>query len=208
MQSLSELTEQAKQVSKFTESKLSSLVDRSEPQVRAALANLRRGVGRKPGELPQLYGEFLEDMPETLYFKGNKPSDAEWAVYMAVTLYALHQQSKDIRKNNMNQIGEDYSLGAAASKLVADKDDRERIWRRFYVVASSEDMQEMNYHLRGLIQLLRDKDIPLDYPQLAKDLFWYQCSRESANNVRLKWGRDFYKKLNVENEEDNNNEKD
>lgn len=191
------------------EDKVSNPYRRSEPQIRAAHANLRRGVGRKPGELPQLYGEFLEDMPETLYSKGNEPSDAEWAVYMAVTLYALHQQSKDIRENNMNQ--KDVSLGAAASKLVVnkdDKDEKERIWKRFYVMASSEDMQEMSYHLRGLIQLLRDKDIPLDYPRLAEDLFWFQCSRESADNVRLKWGRDFYKKLNVENEEDNNNEKD
>lgn len=188
------------------EDKLSNLPRRSEPQIRAALANLRRGVGRKPGEMPQLYGEFLMDMPKTMYSKGNEPSHAEWAVYMAVTLYALHQQSKDVRENNMNR-GED-SLGAAASKLATDNDDRERIWRRFYVMAASEDMQEMSYRLRGLIQLLRDKDIPLDYPRLAEDLFWYQCSRESAESVRLKWGENFFNKYNGENEEENNNEKD
>lgn len=203
MQSLSE---QAKQVYDFTRDKLLSLTRRSQPETRAALANLRRGVGRKPGEMPQLYGEFLEDMPETMYSDGNEPSYAEWAVYMAVTLYALHQQSKDICENNMNR--EKISLGEAASKLAADKDDRERIWRRFYVVATSEDMQEMSYHLRGLIQLLRDKDIPLDYPRLAKDLFLYQSSRESADSVRLTWGQDFYKKRIDENEEENHYEKD
>lgn len=203
MQSLSE---QAEQVYCFTRNKLLSLTGRSQPEIRASLANLRRGVGRKPGELPQLYGEFLEGMPETMYSNGNEPSYAEWAVYMAVTLYALHQQSKDIHENNMNR--EKISLGEAASKLAADKDDRERIWRRFYVVAASEDMQEMSYHLRGMIQLLRDKDITLDYPRLAKDLFLYQCSRESADSVRLTWGQDFYKKYIGENEEENYNEKD
>ncbi len=200
MQSLSE------QVYSFTRDKLLSLAGRSKPETRAALANLRRGVGHKPGEVPQLYGEFLEDMPGEMYSEGNGPTYAEWAVYMAVTLYALHQQSKDIHENNMNQ--ENISLGEAAARLVADKDDRERIWKRFYVVATSDDMQEMSYHLRGMIQLLRDKDIPLDYPRLAKDLFLYQCSRESADHIRLTWGQDFYKKHISENEEENNNEKD
>lgn len=198
MQSLSE------QVYSFTKSKLLSITNRSKPEIRASLANLRRGVGRKPGEVPQLYGELLEDMPEDLYSKGNEPTYTEWAVYIALTLYALHQQSKDVHENNMNQ--ENISLGEAAARLEEDKDDRERIWKRFYVLAVSEDMQEMSYHLRGMIQMLRDKDIPLDYPRLSKDLFLYQCSRESAEHIRLSWGQDFYKKHISDTEEENNNE--
>ena len=33
---------------------------------RAALAQLRRGIGHVPGELPQLWGAFLSGMPEEL----------------------------------------------------------------------------------------------------------------------------------------------
>ena len=139
-----------------------------------------------------------------MYSAGSKPSYAEWAVYMALTLYAMHQQGKDVKTDNMNR--ENVSLGNAASELVADNDDTERIWKRLYAVASSADMQEMSYHIRALIKLLRDKDIPLDYPQLAKDLYFYQLSDESAEYIRLKWGQDFYKKRTDENKEDNNNE--
>lgn len=139
-----------------------------------------------------------------MYSAGSKPSYAEWAVYMALTLYAMHQQGKDVKTDNMNR--ENVSLGNAASELVADNDDTERIWKRLYAVASSADMQEMSYHIRALIKLLRDKDIPLDYPQLAKDLYFYQLSDESAEHIRLKWGQDFYKKRTDENKEDNNNE--
>ncbi len=189
----------------FTKYKLLSIAGRAESEARAALANLRRGVGRRPGELPQLYGELLQDMPQEMYSSGSKPSYAEWAVYMALTLYAMHQQGKDVKTDNMNQ--ENVSLGSAASELVTDIDDTERIWKRLYVVASSDDMQEMSYHIRSLIKLLRDKDIPLDYPQLAKDLYLYQLSDESAEQIRLKWGQDFYKKRTDENKEDNKFEK-
>ncbi len=188
------------EVYSFTKYKLLSIAGRAESEARAALANLRRGVGRRPGEFPQLYGELLQDMPQEMYSSGSKPSYAEWAVYMALTLYAMHQQGKDVKTDNMNR--ENVSLGNAASELVADNDDTERIWKRLYAVASSDDMQEMSYHIRGLIKLLRDKDIPLDYPQLAKDLYLYQLSDESAEQIRLKWGQDFYKKRTDENKED------
>ncbi len=193
------------EVYSFTKYKLLSIAGRAESEARAALANLRRGVGRRPGELPQLYGELLQDMPQEMYSSGSKPSYAEWAVYMALTLYAMHQQGKDVKTDNMNR--ENVSLGNAASELVTDIDDTERIWKRLYVVASSDDMQEMSYHIRSLIKLLRDKDIPLDYPQLAKDLYLYQLSDESAEQIRLKWGQDFYKKRTDENKEDNKFEK-
>lgn len=192
------------EVYSFTKYKLLCIAGRAESETRAALANLRRGVGRRPGELPQLYGELLQDMPEEMYSVGSKPSYAEWAVYMSLTLFAMHQQGKDVKTDNMNR--ENISLGNAASELVADNDDTERIWKRLYAVASSADMQEMSYHIRALIKLLRDKDIPLDYPQLAKDLYFYQLSDESAEHIRLKWGQDFYKKRTDENKEDNNNE--
>ena len=42
-----------------------------------------------------------------------------------------------------------------------------------------------------MIQLLRREGIPLDYPQLAEDLYQYQFV-DGAPNVRLQWGRDLY----------------
>ena len=54
-------------------------------QRRAELAKLRRGIGHVPGELPELWGSFLLEMPES--FQGRSaPSAAEWAVYLALTL--------------------------------------------------------------------------------------------------------------------------
>ena len=67
-------------------------------QRRAELAKLRRGIGHAPGELPELWGSFLLEMPES--FQGRSaPSAAEWAVYLALTLYAMHQQGNDCLMN-------------------------------------------------------------------------------------------------------------
>lgn len=58
------------------------------------LAELRHGIGKKPGELPSLWWLIFDRIDEEL--KGSKcASNAEWAVYTALTLYALHQQGND-----------------------------------------------------------------------------------------------------------------
>ena len=61
-------------------------------------------------------------------------------------------------------------------------------------------------HLRGLIQLLRSKEIPLDYVDLAGDLYEFQMPGGAAR-VRLRWGQDFYRTaLRTENRKDDNHE--
>ena len=153
---------------------------------RVALAQLRRGIGHEPGELPQLWGAFLSGLPEELQNSSSQPSREEWAIYTALTLYALHQQG---RQDSVNSDG--VSLGSAAAKLAANDEARERIWRRLNLVAQSDDMIEMNYRLRQLITLLKAEGIGLDYVMLAADLYEYQFT-DSVNRVRLRWGQNFF----------------
>ena len=163
-----------------------------EPQRRAELAELRRGVGRQPGDLPALWGALLADMPEQLQ-GSDGPSAAEWAVYTALTLFALHQQGE--AGVSMNQPGR--TLGGAVRQLAVSSVAAGQDWtessvlRRFNALATADSMPEVSHHLRGMIQLLRREKIPLDYPQLAVDLYRLQFV-ESAPNVRLQWGRELY----------------
>ena len=133
-------------------------------QRRAELAKLRRGIGHAPGELPELWGSFLLGMPES--FQGRSaPSAAEWAVYLALTLYAVHQQGND---RPMNCPGN--TLGRAVRQL-AERNSAGQDWteasvlRRFNALATAEEITEISHHLRGMIQLLsaaKDGAIPLD----------------------------------------------
>lgn len=52
------------------------------------LAQLRRGIGHTLGDIPQLWRFFLGDLPEEMLGE-TEPSRAEWAIYAALTLFAL-----------------------------------------------------------------------------------------------------------------------
>ena len=176
----------------YVDGKIQWLWGLPENQRRAELAKLRRGIGHAPGELPELWGGLLQGMPASFYGT-NGPSHEEWAVYLALTLYALHQQSNDTVC--VSQPG--CTLGRAVRRLaeqtVASGQDwtESSVLRRFNALATADSMPEVSHHLRGMIQLLRREGIPLDYPQLAEDLYQYQFV-DGAPNVRLRWGRDLY----------------
>lgn len=166
--------------------------DPNEGRVKAHLANLRRGIGKTPGDMPELWGLLFGDIPEELLSRNGEPTREEWAIYTALTLYALHQQGRNLREKNMHAKHDEGRLGCAVGRLVRDEDDRERVARRFNAFATASDMQEAAHHLRGLVQLLRGEDIPLDYVRLAGELYRFQ-SPNDAPGVRLGWGQDFYR---------------
>ena len=173
-----------------------------EPLQRAELAELRRGIGRQPGELPALWGSLLEQMPEDLRGRDG-PSEAEWAVYLTLTLFALHEQGAN--RDFVHQQGQ--TLGTAVWKLAQETSEADwtesSVLRRFNALATAASMPELSNHLRGIIQLLRQREIKLDYPQLAADLYRFQFA-ESAANVRLQWGRDLYRISEKETKEKEN----
>ena len=171
--------------------RLQSLPDN---QRRAELAKLRRGIGHAPGELPELWGSFLLGMPES--FQGRSaPSAAEWAVYLALTLYALHQQGEE--NVSMNEKG--CTLGRAVRLLAQNSATAAQDWtessvlRRFNTLATADSMPEVSHYLRGMVQLFRGNEpkLKLDYPRLAVELYRFQLPDQAAN-VRLQWGRDLY----------------
>ena len=172
---------------------------------RAALALLRHGVGRKPGDDPALWNILFEDLPEETLSRTGEATREEWAIHTALTLFALHQQGRDPMREPMNT--ENRSLGRAAAMLVAGQgeDSRERIARRFNQAATSSDIEELAHYLREMILLLRREGIGLDYPMLAADLYQYQ-SFDLAPRVRLRWGQDFYRRPKAENDDNDDND--
>ncbi len=160
---------------------------------KAILANMRRGIGHTPGELPELWGVFLGDLSEDLYGKGEEPNAVEWAVYTALTLFAMHQQGHDPAAEPMHR--KKVGFGAAMAQLVCSKEEMERVRRKFNMVATASDIEEAAWHIKSAVQLLRGKNIPLDYAALASDLYRFQYP-DSRERVQLEWGRDFYRQSN------------
>ena len=198
--------EKAKCVAKQTEIRIQRLINMNdENRQRALLAKLRHGIGRKPGEMPELWGMLLDGLPDNMRSERGEPTREEWVIYTSLTMYALHQQGKDMEQQQMHVGG--VSLGRAAFNLCGgDADEHERVGKRFNKVALADNMDELAHYLRGFIQLLRASDVTLDYVMLAKDLYLYQFD-DLAPKVRLRWGQDFYTfvKADNSNEEDKDN---
>lgn len=117
----------------------------------------------------------------------DEATDDERAVHAALTLYALHQQSKD---RPMHRRGP--GLGAAVRVLGEATRAKDAVRRRFEALGTAATFPELLHHARGLVGQLRSAGIPMDYARLARDLRDWQDPARSAS-VRLRWGREYHR---------------
>ena len=159
---------------------------RDHAKARAWLAKLRRGVNKDPGAVPELWPMILEGIP-LLPMVGDDTSPQEYSAHTALTLYAVHQQS---RTEPMHQPR--HFLGAAVQRLTLEAPSKDAVMRRFQALCTATEIAEIMHHARGLIRQLRQHRLGLDYGRFADELVWLQDS-ELAGKVRRRWGRDFHR---------------
>jgi CRISPR system Cascade subunit CasB len=196
----------ALQISQFVHARITRLSQTNNPStIAATLAKLRRGIGKEPGSQPELWEVTLDGLPESLQGNDERPSFGERAVHTALTLFALHQQGKDIKEKCMSE--PDTTLGEAIRQMIRRNPDREAaIKRRFMAAVTADSYEELVWHLRGLVQLLRAAEVKLDYPLLAKELYRYQFPG-NRDRIRLHWGRQFYWQPSEERSDKKSNDK-
>lgn len=150
---------------------------------RAEVAALRKGANRAPGELPEIWELTRVEVPDGA---GDAPTREEIAVHTAMTLYAVHQQS---RSECMFVPGR--GLGRAAHQLVGTDEENPSARARFNALVTSTTVAELRHHLRNLVSLLRSRGITLDHAMLADDIVRFQRPG-GAKSVRLAWARQYY----------------
>lgn len=161
---------------------------------KAALARLRRSLGKELGAMPEVLEYVLPEQELSEYSWQEK--QIELALYTALTLYAFHQQGKNDcvstgLTENEQAVSNKNTFGYAIRKLAAVSQNPEGVLRRFNQVMTASDLVELAIHARGLISLLRQSKIVLDYPLLAVDLYHFQ-QPEMRKNAILSWGKDYY----------------
>ncbi len=147
---------------------------------RAALAMLRRGIGRSVEESPSSWAYIVAASAGREY--------RERAAHVALSLLSLHQQS--FAAGSASQAG--WGLGRACRALAAQRgtEGEKGVARRFQSMLGADDLDALSVHLRGLVGLLRDAEIPLDYTQLFLDLSdWGRPERRAR--VGLRWSREY-----------------
>ena len=157
--------------------------DKNKARARGELAALRKGVSRSPGELPEIWELTRVEVPDGA---GDAPTWEEIAVHTAMTLYAVHQQS---RTEPMFSPG--VGLGSAAHDLVGRDEENPSARARFNALVTSTTVAELRHHLRGFVSLLRARGFALDHAMLADDVLRFQ-QPGGAKKVRLAWARQYY----------------
>ncbi|NRQ32967.1 type I-E CRISPR-associated protein Cse2/CasB [Nonomuraea sp. NN258] len=154
----------------------------------AALAQLRRGAGKLPEEVPELWGMAgTEQLYGEQSLSEREALKAEFALFSAITLYALHQQSKP--GQDMHQTGTE--LGTAVRRLMPSATLDEPIRRRFVRLGTATTPKVLTERLREVVILLRNASIALDYGILSRQLYQAQ-DPDGMRQVRQRWGGSFH----------------
>lgn len=161
---------------------------------KAALACLRRGIGKEIGTMPNLLGFVLPEQEISKYPK--QEEQIERAIYTALILYAFHQQGIERRMSDGladedAAVSHRNSFGYAAGRLFRASESGAGVQRRFNQILTANDLTELSVHARGIISLMKRHNITIDYPQFALDLYYFQ-QLDWHRKIVLAWGKDYY----------------
>ncbi|MFJ8754538.1 type I-E CRISPR-associated protein Cse2/CasB [Streptomyces sp. NPDC102441] len=162
----------------------------------AALARLRRGAGRKAGQLPDLWS-LIDIGPLHVTPEGARPlseSDlvrAEDALHVTLTLWALHQQSRPTGMHQPDRQNSRQGLGTGVRRMMKPGEINDSLHKRLVRAGTAPDLATLAQRLRDIVVLLRRDGIPLDYALLAGQLYTWERPG-GADTVRREWGNSFH----------------
>lgn len=158
----------------------------------ASLARLRRAVNQLPGSTPEVWAITLGDLPTQLVGRTDAASPGETAVHNALALFAIGQQGKSEFMHRQGQgMGSAVRNYIQANDPTGGFDENSPVLRRFNTLSTSDSVSELLWHLRSLITQLRGSTIPLDFGELAGNIYDFHFA-EARDRVRLNWGRQLY----------------
>lgn len=139
---------------------------------RAMLAELRRGLGRVPGEVAGMY-------PYIIPFSYDEQQDGD--LFLIASLFALHPVSS--KTGNMGDHLRTYSESVG---------DDAATTRRFVQLLNLR-RPSLDNPLRQHIAILKGKDIPVNWHQLLNDLrYWKHENRV----VQKRWASTYWRSSN------------
>lgn len=172
------------------------------------LAELRNSIGRD--ELPiTTLSLVFEYLPDRFLGKGGQLTAGENSLIKALQLFSIHQQGNEtiVHNTDLDSKSYEFRLGSAfhtyKKSVIQKNGESQSLDRRFNIMITSTHIDELFNHLRHLIKIA-SKEVRIDYAQLAEDMYWFQRGYE--NDIRLKWSRQYYRSLAIDNEKENINE--
>lgn len=166
---------------------IARLVQLKDRDDRGALAALRRGLGKPPGTVPEMFPYVEPFIPVNGYARHVD------AAYLVASLFGLHPvhgaPSEDARSRQQR------GFGASLARIrlregTTDEDDG--VARRFGALLNC-DHEGLPTHLRHLMKLLdsRSRDAPIDYTQLYDDITDWEAPDRF---VQRNWAAGFWRR--------------
>lgn len=142
---------------------------------RAALASLRRGLGREPGTTPDVYRVVGSRTARLLEW------EERW-YHLIASLYALHPEGTE----------QDANMGAHFAQAVdPTSDNKDAVERRFTTLLNAH-VDDLPFYLRQAISFLKAKEVHVNWCNLLVDvLFW----DDEEMTVQRKWARQFWGRM-------------
>ncbi len=140
---------------------------------RGALAALRRGLGRPAGYAPAMFPYVVPFVPARA---------GEWqeeAYYLIASLFGFYPVST--RTGNM---------GSHFAQLRRQKGDGQAVERRFVALLAAHP-DELGFHLRQAVSLLKSEEVPVNWSQLLRDTLSWN-NPEWCADVRRRWAAAFW----------------
>lgn len=137
---------------------------------RGALAELRSGLGKKPGSAARMHKHVVP------YLGESKSHDDKW-FYIVGALYGANPAYDENR-----------TIGTCFKTLSSKSDS---ISARFVALLESHS-EDIHKHLAYAVGLFKSNKLGLNYYKLLSDLIWWD---HPDRNTQNKWARDFYANL-------------
>ncbi|MFB9768757.1 type I-E CRISPR-associated protein Cse2/CasB [Lactiplantibacillus modestisalitolerans] len=186
---------------------------------KGVLAGVRTASAMTSPRAQVVWPVMMASMPSRMLSHSGQPTKEETAIYAAVRLYALHQQSTERcvygpsprYKGQLADADQALPAGKPLFDVLAgmrlDPAYQVALDRRVQSILTLTNIAAIIDAVSHLIGMLKSRvgDARVDYAQLAQDFYQIQLGYTQANRVRLRWGQQyFYVNKNKQSKGENN----
>lgn len=163
---------------------------------RAILASFRGAATLDSPRAQQVWPIILGNLERNQLSRTGVPTATETAVYAALRLCAIQQQGRDTPVYDLEKTDNQTNMNffTKLARMRSNPDNQDALDRRFQTLTAATNIDSAMHSLVSFVNIVKssDKTVTINYPRLAQELYRFQMSFESANQVKLTWGQAYY----------------
>jgi CRISPR system Cascade subunit CasB len=168
---------------------------------KTVLASARSCTSITDRKAQKVWPIMLASLDGNMLSQTGEPTYAEIAVYSAIHFYAIYQQGQEAcvyEKSGSDVNANGLLLFQALANLRENVEIKDALDHRVQSILEMTNINSVINELTHVLGILKangklNKLQKIDFSKLAGDLYRFQLSYEYANEVRLKWGQQYFR---------------